>query len=206
MTQATTSRRTDAVFSCSRYLIRTQVFKLFGGAYHIYDEHEQLIGYSRMKAFKLKEDIRLYSDESMSEELLTINARSVIDFSSGYDVTDARTGERVGTLKRRGFKSLIRDEWVILDSSEREIGKIEEDSTLKALLRRFVEIVSLLMPQQYRVEMAGQSVVRFSQRINPFIFKLDVDLREDASGLFDARLAVAAGLLLAAIEGRQSSE
>lgn len=36
-----------------------------GAKLHIYDNAEQLVLYSQMKAFKLKEDIALYTDESM---------------------------------------------------------------------------------------------------------------------------------------------
>ena len=69
-------------FDYPRYIIRKKVFKLLGAAFHVYDEAGNLIMYSRQKAFKLKEDIRLYSDETMKVELLTITARQVVDFSA----------------------------------------------------------------------------------------------------------------------------
>jgi len=62
-----------------------------------------------MKAFKLKEDIRLYANEDMQAELLLIQARRVLDISSEYDVTDSQTGEKVGVLKRKGLKSIVRE-------------------------------------------------------------------------------------------------
>ena len=58
----------NRIYSYQNYLIRRKVFKLLGGAFHIYDPEGRLAFYSKMKAFKLKEDIRLYSDESMQEE------------------------------------------------------------------------------------------------------------------------------------------
>ena len=33
---------------------------------------------------------------------------------AAYDVTDSQTGEKVGALRRKGFKSILRDEWLEL--------------------------------------------------------------------------------------------
>ena len=82
----------------SEYTIRRQVFKLFGAAFHVYDGSGKLVGYSKQKAFKLKEDIHVYTDEGMSTEVLTIQARSIVDFSAAYDIVDARSGERTGQV------------------------------------------------------------------------------------------------------------
>ena len=63
---------TTDVLSHPTYLIRRKIFTLFGGAFHIYDPTGQLAFYSRLKAFKLKEDIRLYTGEDMKTEALVI--------------------------------------------------------------------------------------------------------------------------------------
>lgn len=186
------------------YVVRRKVFKLFGGAFHIYDASEQtLLAYSKMKAFKLKEDIRLYADEQMNREMLVISARQVIDFGASYDVIDPVSQQKVGALRRRGFKSMLRDEWVILDSSDRELGLIREESMMLALVRRFVEAASYVLPQKYLVTIGQTPVATFKQNFNPFVYKLWVDLSPDTAGLFDRRLAMAAALLLAAVEGKQ---
>lgn len=183
-----------------KFLVRKKVFKLFGGAFHIYDASGQLILYSRLKAFKLKEDIRLYTGEDMQTELLTIHARKILDISSTYDVIDARTGQRVGALRRKGLKSLIRDEWVILGPAEEEIGKIVEDSTALALIRRFL---TALVPQKFHAEVNGREVFTLAQHFNPFVLKLDLDFSMDRDRILDRRLAFAAAVLMCAIEGRQ---
>ena len=66
------------VYAYTNYTVRRKVFKIFGGGFHIYDPNQQLVAYSKMKAFKFKEDIRLYTDESMQRELLVIQARQRI--------------------------------------------------------------------------------------------------------------------------------
>ncbi|MFP2907738.1 hypothetical protein ACLESD_22360 [Pyxidicoccus sp. 3LFB2] len=188
-------------FGQSRFMIRRQFFKLFGGAFHIYDEAGNVAFYSKMKAFKLKEDLRIYSGEDMSQELLTIQARSILDIGATYDVTDATTGERVGALRRKGLRSILRDEWLVLDVNGAEIGKIEEDSMVMALVRRFL---TNLIPQTFSGTVGGAPVLNFRQRFNPFIAKIDLDFSADTQGRLDRRLGIAAAVLLCAIEGRQS--
>jgi uncharacterized protein YxjI len=124
-------------FSHPTDLIRRKVFTLLGAAFHIYDPAGELVLFSKMKAFKLKEDIRLYTNEEMTTEVLVIKARRVLDISSEYDIVDATNGESVGVLKRKGLKSMIKDEWVIMNSNDQEIGLIKEDSLALALVRRF---------------------------------------------------------------------
>ena len=184
-------------------MVRRKVLKIFGAAFHVYDTAGNVVLYSNQK-FKLKEDIRLYTGEDMTVELLTIQARSIIDFGASYDVVDTPTGRRIGTFRRKGLKSLIRDEWVILDGNEREIGRMLEDSTVLAVIRRFIEAASMFMPQKFHAELAGVGLVaRFQQNFNPFVRKLTVDFSPDTTGRFDRRLGLAAGILLSAIEGRQ---
>ncbi len=187
-------------FSSPVYLVRRKVFTLAGGAFHIWDGQGQLVLYSKLKAFKLKEDLRLFTGEDMREELLAIHARRVLDISATYDVTDSRTGERVGAIQRKGMRSLLRDEWLILDPNDREVGVLREDSLGLALLRRFL---TNLVPQRFDVEVAGRKVATVRQNFNPFVLKLTVDFSPDPGGLLDRRLGLAAVLLLSAIEGRQ---
>ena len=89
----------------NRYVIRRKVLTIFGQQFHVYDGHGKLLGYSKQKAFKLKEDIRFYSDETMAEEKLLIMARQVIDFAAAYDVVDGQTKDmKVPSGAQSGLK------------------------------------------------------------------------------------------------------
>ena len=188
-----------AAFSHDFFHARAKVFDI-APKFFFYDMQGNKIGFLKQKLFKLKEDIRLYTDESMTQELLTIKARSILDFSTAYDVTDSRDQTKVGALKRKGLKSILRDEWIIMDAADQDIGRIHEDSMTLALLRRFL---TNLIPQSYIFELGGQPVGSAKQHFNPFVLKMDVDLRQDATRKLDRRLAAAAVVLLLAIEGRQ---
>ena len=189
------------LYEADSYMVRQKVLKLLGAEFHIYsdDSMQQLIGYCKQKALKLKEDIRVYNDEKKSTELICIKARSVIDFGAGYDITDSQTGEAICSFKREGLKSMLRDSWKVLDTSGNQIGMISEDSGLLALVRRFVPFANLLIPQEFVLSVSGMGKVNFTQRMNPVVNKLFIN-NVQSSGL-DPRLVLAAAMLLSAIEG-----
>jgi hypothetical protein len=181
------------------FTIRRKVLTLLGAKFHIYDADEKLIGFCKQKAFKLKEDIRLYTDESMAEERLVIRARNVIDFSAAYDVVDSKRDKKVGALQRRGFKSMLRDEWVVLDESDGELGTVKEDSMGMALVRRFVLNI---LPQKFTLtDRDGNELARFRTHFNPFVHRMTVTVFPGTP--INPYLILAGGVLLVAIEGRQ---
>ena len=190
------------LYEADSYMVRQKALKLLGEEFHIYsdDSMQQLIGYSKQKALTLKEDIRVYSDEQKSTELICIKARSIIDLGAGYDITDSQTGEAVCSFKREGLKSMFKDSWKVMDSSGNQIGTISEDSGVLALIRRFAPGGSLLIPQEFVLSM-GASSIEFTQKMNPFVHKMNVT-KIQSSGI-DPRVVLAATMLLIAIEGRQ---
>ena len=183
---------------------RRQVFKVFGAAFHLRTIDGLLLAYSKQKAFKLKEDIRVFADEEQTVELLHIQADRVIDFSAAYRVVDAQAGEPIGALRRKGWSSMLRDSWEVLDPQGTVRARVLEDSQFKALVRRFIDWATILMPQKFLIQVDGQTVATMKQNHNPFVQKYFVDLSLDAEGLLPRPLAVAAVILLLAIEGRQA--
>ena len=189
----------DYIFQHSQYHLKKQIIAI-SGRFRIFDPQGNLVLYSEQKAFKLKEDIRVYSDESKGTEVLTIKARQIIDFSAAYDVVDSSSGQKVGVLSRKGLKSMFQDEWIVSDANDQPIGSLKEDSMFMALLRR---LVANLIPQNYDVTINDQRVADIKQNFNPFSYRLTMDFSMDTSNQLDKRLGIAAGILLAAIEGRQ---
>jgi uncharacterized protein YxjI len=182
------------------YLIRRRVFVLFGAKFDIYDAAGRLIGFSKQKAFKLREDIRVFQNVDAVSPFLQIHARDIIDFSAAYDVLN-EAGERIGTWKRKGWRSLVRDTWIVEDCNGNEIAKLQEDSLLMALLRRFL---TNLIPQNFNlIAPNGQVYARYEQCFNPFIFKLRTTIYTDSP--IPPMLVLGGAILLSAIEGRQQS-
>lgn len=186
------------------YTIRRKVFKIFGAAFHIYDPHGNLFGYCSQKAFKLKEDIRIYTDESMKEELIVIKARSIIDFGATYDVT-LPEGLSLGTLRRKGLAStFLRDAWMVFDPEGRQVAEVVEDNAFAAFCRRYLEAVAIFFPQKFTLKkLDGREIARFRAHFNPFVFRMSVAVLTDDPELNDLMI-LTTGCLLTAVEGRQS--
>jgi uncharacterized protein YxjI len=159
------------------YTIRRKVFALFGAQFHIYNAAGALIGYSKQKAFKLKEDIRIYTDETMSEERATISARSILDFSAAYDVVDSKKQQKVGALRRKGLtSSFLKDSWIVMDPADQQIGAIEEDSLILALIRKYALNI---IPQKFHLrDSSGDELAEFRTHFNPFIHRMTVTVFE----------------------------
>jgi uncharacterized protein YxjI len=189
-------------FQHNQYLLKRQVFALTG-KFRIYDPAENLVLFSEQKMFRLREDIRVFSDEGKTQELLTIKARQIIDFSAAYDVVNTTTNEKVGVLRRKGWRSLLRDEWEVLDANDQLRGLLFEDSVGLALLRRL--LLGSLLPQNYDLTFGEVRVADLRQRFNLFRYDLDLDFSMDPTRALDRRLGLAAGILLATVEGKQSN-
>ncbi|MDO9348900.1 MAG: hypothetical protein Q7T47_06410, partial [Anaerolineales bacterium] len=71
----------NPALSWSNYLLKRQVFALTGKL-RFYNPHNELVLYVEQKMFRLREDIRVFNDESKTQELLYIQARSILDFAA----------------------------------------------------------------------------------------------------------------------------
>ena len=193
-------RELNPAFSHRQYLFRRKFLRIFGGAFHTYDESGNLVFYTDQKRFRVKEDFRIYSDESKSKEVMRIKTPQIFDVWANYNVFDATNGEEVGQLRRKAMISIIKDEWEIKAADGRVIGKLTESSILGALLSRWWNLI----PQKYTISTAeGKEVAQIKQHFNPIILKYTMDILETAPSI-DPRLLIGAGILLAAIERRQT--
>ncbi len=188
-----------------QYTVRRKILKLLGAAFHIYNSDGSPAGYCKQKAFKLKEDIRIYTDTTCTTELLVLRTKQIIDFGATYDVT-LPTGEKVGSLRRKGIKSsLVRDEWLVFDDEGTQVGMIREEGSLAPMIRRYGDALSIFFPQRYAITRAsdGATVGRLRQHFNLFVYRLGVAVLLDDEH-FDELMLLGATCLIAAIEGRQN--
>ena len=190
-----------SIFTHKKYLLKRQVLALTGKV-RVYTSSGMPALYSEQKMFKLREDIRVFEDEAKIREVLWIQARQVIDFAAAYDVIDQTMGQKVGALRRKGWASMLRDAWEVLDPHDRVMGFIQEDSPTKAMLRRLV--FGWLLPQSYEVFIGESLTATFQQRFHLLRYEMDVAFLASEQAL-DPRLGLAAAILLAIVEGKQQS-
>ncbi len=192
----------NSIFQYPHYVLHRQVFALTG-KFRFYDPMGNLVMFSEQKMFRWKEDIRVYADESKMREVLSIKARQIMDFSAAYDVVDTEMNQKVGALRRKGWRSLFRDEWEVLDENDNVKGLLFEDSMGLAMLRRL--LLGSRLPQNYDITFGTTRVADLKQNFNLFRYELNLDFSMDVSRMLDRRIGIAAGILLAAVEGKQSN-
>src|ERR1051326_7068458 len=189
-----------AIFQQDSFVARQKIFSL-APCFYVQDQLGNALAFLRKQVFAWKDEIRVFTDETQTLELLRIKARKIIDWGTAFDVTDSINHQKVGALKRQGWKSVMRKEWTIMDALDQEIGRIREDSAMLAFVRRFI---TALLPQAYSFELGGQQAGTATQNWNLFAPKMYVDFTADPGKRLDRRLVVAAVVLLMAVEGRQA--
>ncbi len=191
---------------------RRKFLKLFGAEIKMVNPaNEQQLGVIKMKAWKLREDIRLFADEAGQQEVLRIAARQIIDFGATYDVFDSASNQLLYSLRRKGLKStFVRDHWFILDVGGNQIGDVIETSGFLALVRRWISLISdipalifAFVPQTYNITFgpADQQTLggTITHRKNPFIVKMALDTTA-AQVQVDPRLPISIVSLLSVID------
>ncbi|MEM6286463.1 MAG: hypothetical protein AAF845_04850 [Bacteroidota bacterium] len=99
--------------------------------------------YVHQKAFKLKEAVTVYRDDTKQTALYTIGADRVIDFNAVYRIKDG-LGREVFALARRGRRSIWRARYDVLDPEGRSVFRIHEDEAWKKVVDGILSQLSIL--------------------------------------------------------------
>ena len=163
------------------------------------------IAFVRQKKLAIREDIRFFADESESEELFRIKARSMLDTGgSRYDVF-AADDSRIGVLHHT-LRSILRTRWSIQDAAEQEVAVAEERSAVMAIARRLIDFVPdfgglIPIPYNFDIRVDGHVAGRMDRK-----FKLRdqyvLDLSGDHERRIDRRVAIALAIGLDALQNR----
>ncbi len=129
-----TAQPVPTLWTQNSYRIRKKVLALTG-QYWIEDQAGNQLGYSKQKLLRLKEDIRVYADQTMARELFQIRQTQILDVWGTFAIVDSGTNAILGYIRRRALaSSFVRDEWEMRDQSNNLVGEIKE-STGRGLAR-----------------------------------------------------------------------
>jgi uncharacterized protein YxjI len=185
-------------------------FKLMAMAPQIYvrDAAGQVRMYVKQKLFKLKEQITVYADEGQTQPVYYIQADRVIDFNARYDFTTT-DGRAVGSVRRRGARSLLRAHYEILQGEDVVLQIREMNPWTKvgdALLSEIPVIgmfAGYLFHPAYTVTRAdGTEVLRATKQPAMWEGKYAVEMKADLSAEAEA-LGVLSLLMLLLLERRR---
>jgi len=163
------------------------------------------VAFVRQKKLQIKEDIRFYADESESQELFRIQARTWLDTGgSRYDVLAGE--EKIGTLDHVLGKSLLRTTWRVRDAQEEEVAIARERSQVAAIARRVIDFVpdwGGLIPIPYNFDILVEDrVVGTMNRKFQLRDRYVLDLSGDHERKLDRRVAVALAVGLDTLQNR----
>ena len=181
------------------YRIRKKTLTI-GNKYWLEDQSGTIIGFCKQKLFKLKEDIRIYSDENESHELFCIKQEQIMDAWGKFSVIDTASNTKLGYVKRNIISAFIKDTWEIYTVSDQLVGRVVESSTGMALARKFMP-GGALIPEKMVLEMDGQVRANIKQdfKIIGDIWEMDCQMMPSN---FDRRVLLACILLMGMIERR----
>ena len=179
------------------YVIKRKALRIVD-QYWIEDQNGTKLAYSKQKFWKIKEDIRVYTDESMAQELFRIKQAQIIDVWGKFDVIDSPTNFPLGYFRRKALKSsFVSDEWEIYNAYNQMVGRLAE-GTGRGLARKYVP-GGKLIPQKMTMELNGRPVVQIDQN-----FKIVGDIWDvhchSLPPQFDRRVLLAGVILMAMIE------
>jgi len=167
------------------------------------------LAFVEQKRFKFKEDIRFYTDESKTQELLRIKARQAFDPRATYDVTDD-LGNKIGAIQKVFGASLLRSTYRILNKDGEEVAITTEKSMPVALFRRAVGFIPYIdniadwLPIPYHfIFKSGEQIIGQNTRQT---FKIrdnyTIDMTADPERILDRRLVLAIAVGMDALQAR----
>lgn len=196
-----------------RFILQQQ-FRLVANQYQFSlpgpnDTPGQLFCFVSQKMFKFKEDVRFFTDETKTTEIMRIKARQRFDPHAIYDVT-ASDGSVIGRFQKVFGKSLIRSTYTLFDADGREVAIATEQNAFIALLRRLIGFVPTLgsfanwLPIPYHfVFLRGDQVLGHHRRQ---LWKVrdtyTLDMTLDPSRSLDRRLILAIAVAMDAFQAR----
>ena len=196
-----------------RFILQQQ-FKLVVNQYRFSlpgpeDTPGEVFCFVKQKMFKFKEDVRFFTDESKTTELMRIKARQRFDPTATYDVT-APDGSVIGKFQKVFGMSILRSTYKLFDANGQEIATATEQNIWIALFRRLVGFIPNLgnfanwLPIPYHfVFLRGEQVLGHHRRQ---LWKLrdtyTLDLTLDTGKTLDRRLVLAIAVAMDAFQAR----
>ncbi|HEX7392808.1 MAG TPA: zinc ribbon domain-containing protein [Thermoplasmata archaeon] len=181
----------------SHYRIRKKVIAI-ANQYWIEDGQKNNLGFSRQKIIRIKENIRVFSDDSMTTEVFRIQQEQIMDMWGTFAVVDSATNAVVGKLRRQALSSgYYKDEYLLLDVNGGQVGRVAERAG-RGLARKYLPGGSIV-PEQLVVEFYGQPVAEIKQQFKVIGDSWEVDCSR-VPPQFDRRTLISAMLLMGMIE------
>lgn len=194
---AYTTAMPSTIWTQNQYQIRKKVLA-FTNQYWIEDPQGKVLGYSKQKAFKIKEDIRVFTDENMTHELFKIKQQQLVDIWGTFAIIDSASNVALGYVRRKALKSAyVRSSWQLLDANQNLVGEVAEDSG-KGAIRRYMP-GGRLVPISMTLTLNNYPVATIDQQFKVIGDIWDINCTA-VPPYFDRRVLLSCALLMGMIE------
>lgn len=178
----------------SHYIIKRKFWSVFERVFRVFTGDGQLIMYIQHPLLKLREEFMVYADEAKTRPLLRVKSKQVIAINFSYEVHDAVTDALLGSVQKRGLRSIVRDKFHIFDPAGVEIGFAEEQGA--SILRRIFP----LLTSKHAIFQGTTQVAFIKQQFRFFNKEFTVDTQPSS---MDPRFVLAVALLALIAEARR---
>lgn len=174
-------------FSHASYTLVRPLFS-WRRIYRVYAPDGALAAFVEQPWFRLRTEWTVFQDEEMTQPILLIKNRRFAAINMEHDLFDAQSGARLGVVRNRGWRSVFRDAWDILDADEHPVGEMVERGP--AFLRRFIKLI----PGRHSIYLGGQEKAHLEQQFHLFRRVFDLDLLQ-VDDPIEPRFAIACALI-----------
>lgn len=178
----------------SHYIIKRKFWSVFERVFRVFTGDGQLIMYIQHPLLKLREEFMVYADEAKTRPLLRVKSKQVIAINFSYEVHDAATDALLGSVQKKGLRSILRDKFHIFDATGTEIGYAEEQGA--SILRRIFPFLT----SKHAIFQGTQQVAFIHQKFRFFTKEFTVDMQPSS---MDPRFVLAVALLALIAEARR---
>ncbi len=150
------------------------------------DSNGQVLAYVKQKLFKLKEDISVFSDETQTKVNYKIKADRWLDWSAAYTFYNQQN-EEFGKIARKGWRSIWKAEYDIIDQNEAPQYKVKEENGWVKVFDSLLGEIPILgfftgylfNPSYLLTDNRGEVIVRLKKQ--PSLFGREFELEKIGS-------------------------
>ncbi|QIF00940.1 hypothetical protein [Roseimicrobium sp. ORNL1] len=147
-------------------------FKILALAPQVYvqDADGQEVCYVKQKLFKLREAVEVFTNSSRQSLLATIQADRVLDFNANYTFRTPE-GTPIGSVRRRGMRSIWSAHYEILDGHGQVAYDIREENPWTKIVDSVLGDIpvvgffsGMFFNPRYTISRQGVPAMRFTKR------------------------------------------
>jgi hypothetical protein len=185
---------TAPVFQQDHFYVR-QTRSSWSPRLYFQDDLGRTLAFVRNLSYEYSQEIRVFTDPTLSFELLAIKPVSHSGDAEEFAVTDSLTRELAGSIRHTHPARQARQAWCLLSVAAQETSVIQENSAFLAILRRYL---TEFIPQGYTLYVDADAVGAAFPEGNVLARAMEIDLTRDQAKLVDRRLVIAAMVLIMA--------